>query len=83
VSPAAYTELTGFVLVCEIAAEASGYPFEVAMPAGPDGCPVILADRVRCLHARSWGAMRIHALEDEITAAVLARLVTLTGPPTD
>jgi mRNA interferase MazF len=83
VSPAAYTERTGFVLVCEIAEEACDYPFEVAMPAGLDGCTVILADRIRCLHARSWGAMRIDTLEDEITAAVLTRLVALTGPPTD
>lgn len=79
-SPAAYCERTGFVLMCDVTAESTGYPFEVVAPDGHGGRHVILADRVRCLHARSWGLMRVHTLDDEVVREVLAKLGALVGP---
>jgi mRNA interferase MazF len=83
VSPAAYGERTGFVIVCDIRPEGTGYPFEVAVPVGLDDCGVILADRVRSLHAQTWGVTRVCTLGDEIVGTVLAKLSSLTGETTE
>lgn len=79
VSPAAYCVSTGFALVCPIESTARGYPFEVAVPPGLDGCAVILADRVTSLHARSWSLTRFGTLDEGVVLAVLAKLAALTG----
>ena len=81
VSPAAYSETTGFALVCPVSATPTGYPFEVAVPPGLEGCSVVLADRVVSLHVRTWGLVRIGRLEEHVVLAVLARIATLVGAP--
>lgn len=77
-SPAAYSARTGFALVCPLADEAGGYPFEVEVPHGLVDGRVILADRVSSLEVRAWGMRRVCRLPDDVVAAVLERLAMLT-----
>ncbi|GKV70128.1 hypothetical protein NCCP2716_26260 [Sporosarcina sp. NCCP-2716] len=66
-SPKAFNELTGFVVVCPITNQRKGYPYEVELPAegisfGTDGTPVtgvILTDQIKSL---DWRARNLKLL---------------------
>ena len=51
-SPAAYSAVTGRVLVCPVAPSSRGYPFEVALPSRPLEGSVVLADRITSIDVR-------------------------------
>lgn len=77
VSPAAYSVRTGSALVCPVAHEAKGYPFEVPLPEASRVREVILSDRVTSLNVRAWGMQLIWSLPERVTVAVLEKLATL------
>lgn len=77
VSPALYNARSGLALMCAIAREAKGYPFEVALPAGLPVEGVVLADHLRSAdwkarHAEMAGRAPAAVVED-----VLAKLKPL------
>ena len=68
VSPALYNARSGLALMCAIARETKGYPFEVALPAGLAVEGVVLADHLR---SADWNARRA-----EVAGKVPAHVVT-------
>jgi len=58
-SPAVYNR-HGLAVVVPITNQVKGYPFEVAIPAGPATSGVILSDAIR---SADWKARRTHFIE--------------------
>ena len=58
-SPRTYNAKSGLALVCPITNQAKGYPFEVAVTAGPGATGVILADHLKSI---DWKARRAEKL---------------------
>lgn len=54
-SPQAFNQATGFVVVCPITNQKKGYPFEVELPSGLAFQGVILTDHIRSLDWRARG----------------------------
>jgi mRNA interferase MazF len=77
VAAGAYSARTGFTVVCPIAQEAKGYPFEVALPGDSRVRGVVLADRVTSLDTRSRGVGLVCSLPDEVVTAVCEKLATV------
>ena len=73
-SPRAYNQKVGLVLVCPITSRVKGYPFEVAVPAGLKVGGVVLADQVKSL---DWVARKA-AFIDTLPAAVVRDTLQLT-----
>ncbi|MBC7673134.1 MAG: endoribonuclease MazF [Polaromonas sp.] len=72
-SPKAYNQKTGLALVCPIASQVKGYPFEVSIPAGLKVGGVVLADQLKSV---DWGARRA-AFIDTVPPAVVTKVSTL------
>lgn len=68
VSPALYNARSGLALMCAIAKQPKGYPFEVSLPEGLPVDGVVLADHLR---SADW-----RVREAEIAGRVPARVVT-------
>jgi mRNA interferase MazF len=73
-SPRAYNEKVGLVLVCPITSQVKGYPFEVAVPAGLKVAGVVVADQVKSL---DWVARKA-VFVDTLPAAVVRDTLQLT-----
>lgn len=78
-SPAAYNAKLGLAVVCPIAGEARGYPFEVAVPRGLPVSGAVLADRVTSLDWRTCGVRLACTVPDEVVAGVQERLLPLVS----
>ena len=72
VSPARYNERSGLALMCAIAGQAKGYPFEVALPDGLPVSGVVLADHLR---SADWKVRNA-----EIVARAPTAVVTEVSP---
>jgi len=79
-SPASYNGRVGLALLCPIATQVKGYPFEV--PLLPDGAVtgVILSDQVKSLNWRVRDASFIRALPHGTVEAVLHKVIILLTP---
>ena len=77
VSPAAYNGKVGLALMCPIASQVKGYPFEVALPAGLPVAGVVLSDQVKSLDWRARNAERICVLSQSAVTEILQRIGTL------
>lgn len=78
-SPAAYSAKVGLVVLCLIADQARGYPFEVELPGGLPVSGVVLADRVTSLAWRSCVRLAF-TVPSEVTTAVQEKLLVLLAP---
>lgn len=67
-SPAAYNERAGLMLVCPITSKLKGYPFEVALHGRIKGA--ILVDQIRSVDWRERNAQYIEAAPDAVTDSV-------------
>ncbi len=76
-SPAAYNGRVGLALLCPIAGQAKGYPFEVDVPEGLEVTGVVLADHMKSLDWQARTASRICVVPQEVVAAVISRFNTL------
>jgi mRNA interferase MazF len=77
VSPRAYNERVKLALVCPVTAQAKGYPFEVALPAGLELAGVVLADQVKSLDWRARKAEFAGRLPARTLREVTQKLWTL------
>jgi len=77
VSPALYNARSGLALMCAVGREATGYPFEVALPADAPIGGVILADHLRSADWRARGAEIAGRVPAEVVEDVLAKLKPL------
>jgi mRNA interferase MazF len=77
VSPALYNARAGLALMCAIAREAKGYPFEVALPRGLAVEGVVLADHLRSADWRARDAEVAGRVPAGIVEDVLAKLKPL------
>ena len=77
VSPALYNERSGLALMCAIARQAKGYPFEVALPAGLSVEGVVLADHLRSADWKARGAEPAGRVPAAVVEDVLAKLKPL------
>jgi mRNA interferase MazF len=78
-SPKVYNRRSGLVLVCPIASQAKGYPFEVTVPGGHGVTGVILADQVKSADWKARRAEKLGRSTPELLDEVLARLASLLG----
>ncbi len=78
-SPASYNRAVGLALFCPVTGRATGYPFEVPLPAGLPIAGVVLADHVKSLDWRSRRAEYIAEAPVEVVAEVVRRLGLLLG----
>jgi len=77
VSPALYNERSGLALMCAIAQQAKGYPFEVALPPGLSVEGVVLADHLRSADWKARGAAAAGRVPAAVVDDVLAKLKPL------
>jgi len=67
-SPQAFNQATGFVVVCPITNQKKGYPFEVELPSGLAFQGVILTDQPRSLDWKARGLkIKDHAPQEIVT----------------
>jgi len=78
-SPKIYNQKSGLALVCPVASQAKGYPFEVPVPSGHGIAGVILADQVKSVDWKSRRAEKLARSPAELLDEVLARLAPLLG----
>ena len=76
-SPGSYNGKTGLAILCPIANQVKGYPFEVAVSAGLAVTGVILADQVKSMDWRARNTALISPLPVDIVDQVLERVGTL------
>jgi mRNA interferase MazF len=76
-SPQAYNARVGLALVCPITPLITGYPFEVALPAGLPVAGVILADQASDLDWRAHRAEHVCATPSPVVEEVLGKLRAL------
>jgi len=77
VSPALYNERAGLALMCAVARQPKGYPFEVALPAGAPMEGVVLADHLRSADWRARKAEVAGKVPAAVVGEVLAKLKPL------
>ncbi len=80
-SPRAYNDRVGLVLVCPITNQVKGYPFEVDIPDGLAVSGVVLADQVKSMDWRARRIDRIVSLPDDTVNEVLRLLGYLLSRP--
>jgi mRNA interferase MazF len=78
-SPRTYNAKSGLALVCPIANQAKGYPFEVAVRAAHGATGVILADHVKSVDWKARRAERAGRCESEAINEVRSKLAPLLG----
>ena len=76
-SPRAYNDVVGLVIVCPITNRKKGYPFEVDIPDGCSITGVILADQVKSLDWRARNATRVGKFPSQTLIETLELLDTL------
>jgi len=76
-SPAAYNRKVGLAILCPIANQIKGYPFEVLIPDGLAITGAILSDQVKSLDWRAREAEWICALPTRTVTEILQKLNTL------
>ncbi len=76
-SPVDYNGRVSLALLCPIANQAKGYPFEVAVPEGLRVGGVVLADQVKSLDWRARKVTRICAIPEEVVNQVTRRIHAL------
>jgi mRNA interferase MazF len=79
VSHTAYNRKVGLALFCPITSQEKGYPFEVALPAGPGVRGVVLSDQVKSLDWRARRAALIARAPAAVLAQVTARISALVA----
>ncbi len=77
ISPAAYNGKVGLALLCPIANQVKGYPFEVRIPQALAVAGVVLADQVKSLDWWTRKVELIGTLPEATVAEVLRKLGTL------
>jgi mRNA interferase MazF len=76
-SPIAYNQKTGMILLCPITNQIKGYPFEVEIPAGHKVTGVVLSDQVKSLDWKVGETEYACKLPQVVTIEVLKKLNTL------
>lgn len=76
-SPKSYNRKTGLCIICQATRQSKGYAFEV-VSTGPDGAvSVLLADHLQNVDRKARRAEKMYRVDDDVLAAVLARLDAL------
>lgn len=79
-SPRAYNEKVGLMILCPVTSRRKGYPFEVALPSRLPINGVVLSDQVKSLDWRARGAERAARAPARVVGEALGKLRTLIGP---
>ena len=78
-SPAAYNGKVGLAILCPIASQIKGYPFEVIIPQGLKVTGAVLSDQAKSLDWKVRKAELICKLPESAINDVLKKLNTLLG----
>ncbi|MCM3638640.1 endoribonuclease MazF [Sporosarcina luteola] len=70
-SPSAYNEKSGLVLVCPVTSKQKGYPFEVMLKDSLKTSGIVLSDQVRSLDWRAREASFIEHIDEVALADIL------------
>jgi mRNA interferase MazF len=76
-SPKAYNEKVGLVILCPISNQVKGYPFEVMIPSGLKVTGVVLSDQVKSLDWKIRNAEFCDKLPEDVVLEILKKLETL------
>jgi len=76
-SPQAYNARVGLAILCPVVAEATGYPFEVPLPADLPARGVLLADQAECFDWRALRAEPVGTLPASVVEEALGKLRAL------
>jgi mRNA interferase MazF len=76
-SPRAYNEKVGLVLVCPITSQIKGYPFEVKLPITCTIKGVIISDQIKSLDWRLRNAEFAESLDDVVINEVINKVSVL------
>jgi mRNA interferase MazF len=77
ISPAAYNQKAGLVILCPITDQVKGYPFEVIIPAGLALTGAILSDQVKSLNWRMRNGTFICKIPSVTVTEVLQKMKPL------
>ena len=77
VSPSLYNSRSGLAIMCAIAHQPKGYPFEVPLPSGLPVQGVVLADHLRSADWKARQAELACRVPPRVVADVLAKLKPL------
>jgi mRNA interferase MazF len=77
VSPAAYNDKVGLVLLCPITSQVKGYPFEVLIPPRLKVSGAVLSDQVKSLDWRARRAELICRIPESTISEVLQKVGVL------
>lgn len=72
-----YNRKVGLALLCPVANQIKGYPFEVKLPPGLKAAGVVLSDQVKSMDWKARGASFLCALPDTVVRQVLGKVSTL------
>jgi len=78
-SPESYNAKVGLAVLCPVASQEKGYPFEVSLPEGLPVSGVVLSDQVTSIDWRVRGAEFICESSPAIVRDVLRGLDSLIG----
>ncbi|MEM6280693.1 MAG: endoribonuclease MazF [Chloroflexota bacterium] len=78
-TPQAYNEKTGLMIVVPITNRKKGYPFEVEIPSGLNVTGVILSDHLKSADWQARNAAFIDKVPNDVVNDVLEKLNTLIG----
>jgi mRNA interferase MazF len=78
-TPQAYNEKTGLMIVVAITNQQKGYPFEVEIPVGLKVSGIILCDYVKTADWQARRADFIDTVPDRVVRDVINKLNTLIG----
>ena len=78
-SPAAYSARSGRAIVCPIADQPKGNPFEVKVPGELGAGAVVLADRITSIDVRACGIRLVCPMKSDAVTVVREKLQILIG----
>ena len=76
-SPHSHNSRLGLALLCPLANQAKGYPFEVAVPEGAGVSGVVLSNQIQCSDWRGRRARFCCTLPREVAEEVTDQLLSL------
>lgn len=79
VSEAAYNSRSHLALICPIASNVKGYPFEVPLPEDCSIHGVVLADHIKSADLKARAAKRVGRAPEDVLNTVRAYIALLIG----
>ena len=77
ISPEAYNQTSGLILICPITSKVKGWSFEVKLPSNMQTYGVILCDQLRIVDPLARKASFVESVSEELIAEIAAKIKPL------